>query len=301
MTGLDAQPDHERLAALWPVGTYLRVEQWAPPSLDGDQVPARLRSRVPVDAHLVDEAGGLHAGALLTAVDALGGYLSGLAVQPDGIVTTSMALRVGRRHHLGPLLCEATVLRKGRASVVTLVSVADEGDGGAAVASCVMTCAVLRRESSAPTLGRPVHHPMAPARPDPVPLHEFFGVQPGSGPVTRLQIGDHLRNNWRILHGGAIAILSDLAAVRALRSPGATLPGDAPPVALFSTGAPPTAKLSSTDMVLHYLAPARVGPVEARCTVMGARPDGTVVRVALYDTGVHDRMVALASVTVRPA
>jgi hypothetical protein len=33
---------------------------------------------------------------------------------------------------------------------------------------------------------------------------------------------------------------------------------------------------------------------------MGARPDGTVVRVAMYDTGVDDRMVALASVTVRP-
>jgi acyl-coenzyme A thioesterase PaaI-like protein len=293
MTGLDAQPDHDRLAALWPVGTYLRVEQWAPPSFDGDRVPTSLWSRVPVDAHLVDEAGGLHAGALVTAVDALGGYLSGLAVQPDGIVTTSMALRTGRRHHVGPLLSEATVLRKGRASVVTQVSVVDEGDSEAAVASCLMTCAVLHRGASAPTPGRQVHHPMAPAQPDPVSLQDFFGVQPGSGPVTRLDIGDHLRNNWGILHGGAIAVLSDLAALRAVQS------GGPPPVGRSSTGRSPAA-LSSTDMVLHYLAPARVGPVEARCTVMGTRPDGTVVRVALYDTAVNDRMVALASVTVRP-
>jgi acyl-coenzyme A thioesterase PaaI-like protein len=139
---------------------------------------------------------------------------------------------------------------------------------------------------------------MAPAQPDPVSLQEFFGVQPGSGPVTRLEIGDHLRNNWSILHGGAIAVLSDLAALRAVRS-GAPLSGG-PPVERSSTGTSPAA-LSSTDMVLHYLAPARIGPVEARCTVMGARPDGTVVRVALYDTGVNDRMVAFASVTVRPA
>ena len=290
MTELDAEPDHDRLAALWPVGTYLRVEQWAPPALDGDQVPTRLRSRVPLDAHLVDEAGGLYAGALLTAVDALGGYLSGLAVQPDGIVTTSMALRMGRRRHVGPLLLEAIVLRKGRASVVTRISVADEGSGGAPVASCIMTCAALRRESLGPSFGRPVHHPMAPARPDPPSLEEFFGVHAGSGPVTRLKIGDHLRNTWSILHGGAIAVLADLAAVRAVRSPGTDPSAGPSPVAL-----------SSTDMVLHYLAPARVGPVEARCTVMGTRPDGTVVRVALYDSGVHDRMVALASVTVRPA
>jgi acyl-coenzyme A thioesterase PaaI-like protein len=284
VTGLDAQP-YRRRAGEWPVGTYLRVEQWAPLSLDGDEGPTRLRSRVPVDAHLVDRAGGLHAGVLLTVVDSLGGYLSGLAVQPDGIVTTSMALRAGRRRHVGPRLCDAVVVRKGRTSVVTQISVTDEGDDGAAVASCVMTCAVLGRESSDPNFGRPVHHPMAPPQPDPVSLLEFFGVRPGSGPVTRLEIGDHLRNTWSILHGGAIAVLSDLAAVRAVQSANGPSPG----------------ALSSADMVLHYLAPARVGPVEARCTVMGARPDGTVVRVAMYDTGVHDRMVALASVTVRPA
>ncbi|HEX4245440.1 MAG TPA: hotdog domain-containing protein, partial [Acidimicrobiales bacterium] len=76
--------------------------------------------------------------------------------------------------------------------------------------------------------------------------------------------------------------LSDLAAVRVVRS---------------GTGSNPGA-LSATDMVLHYLAPARVGPVEARCTVVGARPDASVVRVAMYDTGVDDRLIALASVTV---
>lgn len=284
MTDLDALRERGRLPGEWPVGTYLRVEQWAPAPLDEAGRPTRLRSRVPVDTHVLDEAGGLHAGALLTVVDSVGGYLAGLSVQPDGVVTTSMTLRMGRRRHVGPLLCEASVLRKGRASVVVLVSVTDEGDDDAAVASCVMTCAVLARESPDPTFGRPVHHPMAPPQPEPVSLVEFFGVQPGSGLVTRLEIGDYLRNTWGILHGGAIALLSDLAAVRAVR---------------FEAGSAQGA-LSATDMVLHYLAPARVGPVEARCTVMGTRPDASVVRVAMYDTGVEDRMIALASVTVSP-
>jgi uncharacterized protein (TIGR00369 family) len=284
VTDLDALRGRGRLPGEWPVGTYLRVEQWAPPPLDGDGTPTRLRSRVPVDPHLLDEAGGLHAGALLTVIDSVGGYLAGLSVQPNGIVTTSMTLRMGRRRHLGPLLCEATVLRKGRASVVVLISVTDEGDHDAPVASCVMTCAVLVRDSPDPTFGRPVHHPMAPLPPEPIPLVDFFGVQPGSGLVTRLEIGDYLRNTWHILHGGAIALLSDLAAVRAVR---------------FEADSDEGA-LSATEMVLHYLAPARVGPVEARCTVMGTRPDASVVRVAMYDTGVDDRLVALASVTVSP-
>jgi uncharacterized protein (TIGR00369 family) len=284
VTDLDAQPEQGGRAGQWPVGNYLRVEQWAPPSLDGAGRPTRLISRVPVDTHLMDEVGGLHAGALLTVIDAVGGYLAGITAQPDGIVTTSLVLQMGRRRHTGPLLSEATLLRKGRASIVVLVSVTDEGNGGATVASSIMTCGVLVRDSPDPTVGRGVHHPMAPPHPDPVSLVDFFGVQPGSGLITRLEIGDYLRNTWGILHGGAIALLSDVAGVRAVRS---------------GTDSP-QGVLSTTDMVVHYLAPARVGPVEGRCTVMGARPDGTVVRVAVHDAGVDDRMVALASVTVCP-
>jgi uncharacterized protein (TIGR00369 family) len=283
VTDLDALRERGRLPGEWPVGTYLRVEQWAPTPLDGDGRPIRLLSRVPVDPHLLDEAGGLHAGALLTVIDSVGGYLGGLAVQPQGVVTTSMTLRTGRQRHVGPLLCEAGILRKGRASVVVQVSVTDEGDHHAVVASSLMTCAVLARETPDPTfVGRPVHHAMAPPQAEPIALEEFFGVQPGSGPVTRLEISDYLRNTWGILHGGAIALLSDLAAVRAVRSDIGSDEG----------------ALSATDMVLHYLSPARVGPLEARCTVMGRRPDASVVRVAMHDTGVENRLIALASATV---
>ena len=72
-------------------------------------------------------------------------------------------------------------------------------------------------------------------------------------------------------------------------------------------GAEGTANLRSRVPVDAHLVDQAVGlhvdalgPVEARCPVMGTRPDATAVRVALYDVGVDDRMVALASVTVRP-
>jgi hypothetical protein len=50
---------------------------------------------------------------------------------------------------------------------------------------------------------------------------------------------------------------------------------------------------AATRVVLHFLAPARTGPIEARCEAR----DGVVV-VSVHDTGHDDRQVALASVTI---
>ena len=68
-----------------------------------------------------------------------------------------------------------------------------------------------------------------------------------------------------------------------------------------TVGAVPGADLQSvaaTDVVLHYLRPVKVGPVEARCTVLGTRGGRTSVRVAIHDVGAGDRLVTLGSVTV---
>ena len=56
--------------------------------------------------------------------------------------------------------------------------------------------------------------------------------------------------------------------------------------------------VAATDLVLHYLRPVKVGPVEARCQVLGTRGGRSVVRVAIHDIGADDRMVTMASVTV---
>ena len=56
--------------------------------------------------------------------------------------------------------------------------------------------------------------------------------------------------------------------------------------------------LAAGDTVVHYLRPAKVGPVEARCQVLGGSHGRTVVRVAIHDTGADDRLVTLGSVAV---
>ena len=102
--------------------------------------------------------------------------------------------------------------------------------------------------------------------------------------MTRLVLDDRLRNPWGILHGGAVAMLADEAACRAA----ATVPGASGPNGV-----------AAADAVLHYLRPVKVGPVEARCSVLGTTTGRTVgaggdprprVRRAHDESRDHDRL-----------
>jgi uncharacterized protein (TIGR00369 family) len=238
----------------------------------------------PLPDHLRAPSGGIRAGALLTLCDNVGGFCAGLAALPDGwVVSTNLTLTLAPLRASGPLRLRSTVLRAGRAAIVTDVRVTDSGAGEAVVADAVLTSAVLVPVGGPPQWSRPAHMQAPPPIGALPPLVEWLGIRdvvaapPG---VVELDVTDAVRNPWGIVHGGVTASLVDVAAERAVaaRSPG--------PV---ETG----------DVALHFLAPARVGPVRAAATVMGARSDGTVVVVEVRDTG-HDRVVARAVATVRP-
>jgi acyl-coenzyme A thioesterase PaaI-like protein len=245
-----------------------------------------------VDDHQRGAGGGLRTGGLLTSVDSLGGLLAGLSVQPDWIVTTSMMATIAQLSHGGPLRLHARVLRRGRKAVVTGVDVVDEGNHDRPVASVIMTSAVLDPAGMSIRFERPIVSALPALGPEPQPVEEFLGVEPGRGPVTRLPLADHLRNSWGILNGGAVATLADLAACRAVETDRAA-DGDGDPGPGSAVGG-----LAAGDMVLHYLRPARVGPVEARCQVLGGSGGRTLVRVGVHDVGAEHRLVVLASVTV---
>ena len=259
---------------------YYRLERWEIPPPPGSDLPSELEGRAPVDDHQRSSAGGLTTGGLLTNIDSMGGMVCGFAVQPDWVVTTNLMARVMRTGHIGPLRFGARVLRRGRSSVLCAVDVVDEGDDEAPVASAVGTFAVLDPGGMTLDLQRPLVIPMPPFDPTVGPPEEFFQIDPGTGSTTRLQMADHLLNHWGIVHGGVTANLVDIAATRVVR-------------------AVREVPVASADTMLHYLSPGRVGPLEARCRIMGSRSDGTVVRVTVHDLGVDGRQVALASVTVR--
>jgi uncharacterized protein (TIGR00369 family) len=212
-------------------------------------------------------------GALLTLVDMIGGLCGGLAALPDGwVVSTNLSARTVRLAHTGPFLLDAHVLRQGRASVVTAVRIRDEGADNALVVDGVLTSAILVPKDGPPQWDRPLV--LDPGDPPAVPwppLPEWLGAQPVDATTMAMPLADALRNPWGILHGGALAALIDLAVEHA-------------------TGG------VTTDVVLHFLAPNRIGPVRATARVIGSRPDGTVLRVEVRDDGAH-RVTALAIVT----
>lgn len=262
------------------VAEYFRLQRWELPPADGAEGYSDLGGRIPLDDHLRSATGGMRTGALITSLDSLGGLLSGLAVLPRWIVTTSMTVTVVNLVQSGPLRLHGRVLRRGRNSVVSGLHVVDEGSGDQPVAVATMACSVLDPGDRDLRFERPYSSPMPPPRPDPPRPEDFFCIEPGSGPVTALGLADHLRNPWGILHGGAIATLAEVAAIRAVETRRAAGP------------------LVAADAVLHYLHPNRVGPVLARCEVLGGGPRRTLVRVAVHDVGQDDRMTALGSVAV---
>jgi uncharacterized protein (TIGR00369 family) len=227
-----------------------------------------------VAPHLLGPAGGVRTGALLTMLDNVGGLGGGLAALPDGwVVSTNLTARIVRLAHVGPLRIDSGLLRRGRNAVVTGVQIRDEGAHDALVGSGVLTSAILVPENGPPQWTRPLEIDSTIGRAPNLPsIPDWLGVRPAGTDAVEIDLADELRNPWGILHGGVVATLVDLAAEHA------------------------TGGGFTTDVVLHFLAPNRIGPVRATAHVLGQRSDGTVLRVEVRDEGA-DRTTALAIAT----
>ena len=227
-----------------------------------------------VAAHLRGPAGGVRTGALLTMLDNVGGLGGGLAALPDGwVVSTNLAARIVALAHAGPLRIDSGLLRRGRNNVVTGVQIHDEGARDALVASGVLTSAILVPENGPPQWSRPLVLDAPPATTAHLPsMPDWLGIRTVGDHAVEIDLAVELRNPWGILHGGVVATLVDLAAEHA------------------------TGGGSTTDVVLHFIAPNRVGPVRASVRVLGRRSDSDVLRVEVRDEGAA-RTTALAIVT----
>ncbi len=262
------------------LATHLGLSMWEVP-VPGTEGTG-IDGRVPNLEHLRGPGGNVSAGVLLTLLDCVGGLSAGLAVLPDWVVSTNLMMTTASFDHVGPFLVTGRTLRAGRKAVVSAAQVLDEGRGGALVADGVLTSAVLTPAEGPPVYGRPLTLTAPEREPGPVPgLAEFFGTETVDARTLVMPLAEHLRNPWGILHGGATAALVDAAAEHAAGEHAAG------------------AALRTADIVLHFLAPGRVGPVEARVEIVGDRPDGRVVEVSVHDRGADDRRVVVAVVTLR--
>jgi acyl-coenzyme A thioesterase PaaI-like protein len=225
----------------------------------------------PAASHLVDPSGIAHAGVLLGMIDSAGGVCAGLASLPRWIVSTNLVARLVPRRLEGGIVLRARVLRTGRNSVVTSIDARDDATDSL-LADSVLTSAVLEPADGPPDYDRPLVlavPPAAKALPDP---NSFYGVRPAAAGVE-LILTDTVRNPWGILHGGVTTTVVESAVRHTLG--GADL----------------------TSVVLHFLRPGRVGPVRAVAKLVGARPDGELLRVEVRDLGADGRTMAVAIVT----
>ena len=241
-----------------------------------EDAPNHVVGRAPVAPHLMRDDSAVRAGALLTMLDNVGGICAGLASLPDGwVVSTNLAARLLAPARVGPLRIEAAVLRRGRNNVVTSVELRDEGADDLEIGNGVLTSAILVPEQGPPVWTRPVviDPDDGAGAPPPIPIREWLGIRTANATAIEIDLADELRNPWGILHGGVVASLVDFATEHA-------------------TGTP------TADVVLHFLAPNRVGPVRANAMPLGTRSDGTVCRVEVRDEGAG-RVTALAVATAR--
>jgi uncharacterized protein (TIGR00369 family) len=235
----------------------------------------RVEGVAPAADYLRGPHGGVRAGALLTMLDNAGGMCGGLAALPEGwVVSTNLAARTVPDEHVGPFRVSASVLRRGRNNVVAAVEVHDDGAGGRFVADGVLTSAILIPENGPPAWSRPFSVEPGPPLTEPVPsMPDWIGARVESEDTVAMNLVDDLRNPWGILHGGVVLTLVDLAAAH-------------------------VASGVTADVVAHFLAPNRIGPVRASARRIGTRSDGEVVRVEVRDDGAS-RVTAIAVVTVR--
>ena len=201
----------------------------------------------------------------------------GLASLPDGwVVSTNLCARTVPRAPTGPLRIDSR-----RAAPRPQQRRHRGGDRAtprpaALVMNGVLTSAILVPENGPPVWNRPLRL----GYPDDddvdyLPMERWLDHRIVAARAVEIDLRDTLRNPWGILHGGVVAALVDLAAEHA-------------------TGGGIT-----TDVVLHFLAPNRVGPVRATAAVLGSRSDGTVLRVEVRDVGHRDRVDAPSRVVDR--
>jgi len=232
---------------------------------------------------LVDASGAALVAVIAYLVDSAVGMAAGFAALPQWVVTADIDLHLVARATAGPLRADSRVVRAGTRQVLADCTVYDEGSG-AVVATATANHSVLSPERAAPMSvpppdeifrqqrqgpSGPLSGEQGPLNGEPVvrpPLLERYGVRPvpGLAGAAELDITGPARNPWGILHGSLFALLVEAAMASAR----------------------PQARID--DLMVRFVAPARVGPARAQATFV----DGNLWRIDVRDVGNDERVCA---------
>ncbi len=255
--------------------------------------------RIPVTPQITGSDGGVRAGVLAILVDVVGGSAVLRSLLPDWMATADLTLQVVRPA-VGPYVeARASLLRRGRTTLVVealVYNVDAVGDGvggptgsdrpGEPVAWASMTFAVLpgggsglRREIS-PDL--PTQWALTSPGLD-GPIDEVLGVSvdDATSGLVSLPVHEYLHNSFGAVQGGVMALLGEVAAAEMLGA--ATGSGHVPVV---------------TDLQVAYLSLGRVGPIVTRSRQLedGSGTSAGSAVVELLDQGAGGRLTTVINV-----
>jgi acyl-coenzyme A thioesterase PaaI-like protein len=232
---------------------------------------------------LLDENGSLRIGVISYTVDLATGLAMGSAVVDRGMwtMTTDLDVHLTTPVKTGPLRVEVEVLRAGQTTTVSAFSLHDDGLGrsvGGGTATGRPFPFEFDRTMLQTRLEAPLDHSQGHVDAGGNLIRDL-GLSVGEDGTVTVHIEDWLRNPWGILHGGVTACMIDLAGEVA---------GSA------ALGRP----VLPLGEIVRYLAPGRVGPVEAVPTVLSVDDGRALVETRAVDAGAERRLLALGTVAL---
>jgi uncharacterized protein (TIGR00369 family) len=93
--------------------------------------------------------------------------------------------------------------------------------------------------------------------------------------VVEVNMSDYIRNSFRSLQGGIVAILADVAGQYAART---------------ATGKP----LITSDLLIYYVSQGKVGPFRTKAEVLRKKDSTALTRIEVIDSGADDRLLTVA-------
>ena len=253
------------------------------------------RSMSPLTDAVRDASGAAGLGYLVALVDVNTAMVGLCASSPDWTATSDLMLHESAPLVHGPTILESHLTRAGSRLVVVSFDIYD-GEGLTDMDDLTDPIELARVATGLVTFARvPASTSTASATWDPLstigerrhlervgdlptdPLLERIGltVIDAAEGVVELGNSPYVRNSRGRINGGVLGMVFQGAAE-------ATVPGHV-----------------GSDLHIHYLASARVGPIRTHTVVVREADDHVVCRVVAEDAGADDLVVAQATVTLQ--
>jgi len=243
---------------------------------------------VPVTDHIRNAAGNAGIGVIVACADIAGSIAAIAAATPDWTATIDLSLHAVGPIVDGPILAESRLVRAGSNIIVIRLDVFDGRGGddpahGTLALAGLVSFARLPRHASEladDSRRRLIGVRSTMARDDthlrePLAGRLGLSIVDAARGVVELAKTDYVRNSLGTINGGVHGMLYQAAAEAAVDG------------------------MVATDMSIHYLAQAKIGPARTSLRILRSAADHAVCEAHAVDAGDGDKLISHAMITLQ--